>query len=522
MVFKGYTKRDTSIIKGFGILCIVLHNYFHWLAPSPGENEFDFSPDRVANFFHLLGEKPGEFVNILFSYLGHYGVQLFVLVSGFGLALSMMKHQRTWESFVVTRLKKLYPLLLVGVVFFIFSKVLIEGEMISAHDKSEIGLKLLLIHTLIPNAGTSINGPWWFFGLIFQLYLLFPILFKLIEKWGWKAFAVICMLSYSLFFVFRYVLLSYQGTLIMLNAPGHLPEFCLGILLAFCKDKKINVLWLVMAITTFCLGNYFEAFYPFTFLSLTVVTVFAYQGIKTLSIRKKEIAGVLSYFGGISMVLFATHAVLRDPVLEIANAWGTPWGHFLSGMMFLLIAWGVAVAAKPMYEFIVTLLDKIHITENGLTHVLGLVFKVFFTVLFAFVFGFFIAQGLNRFDSTLNLDEKASVSMAITGNDAYLPLATATVDVNMLALDIKGCFDITSYDTKAPLPYLVVEIESLLWDFIEIPKNFNSESTQRYDFSYRYLCPFNKKVKGRQIKVYLWNNHNCSVKVENVDISMAY
>ncbi|MBQ4205355.1 MAG: acyltransferase family protein, partial [Bacteroidales bacterium] len=108
MVFKGYTKRDTSIIKGFGILCIVLHNYFHWIAPSPGENEFDFSPDRVTKLFTLLSEKTGEFVNLLFSYFGHYGVELFVFISGFGLAISMMDHQRTAESFIVSRLKKLY------------------------------------------------------------------------------------------------------------------------------------------------------------------------------------------------------------------------------------------------------------------------------------------------------------------------------------------------------------------------------------------------------------------------------
>ena len=514
MVFKGYTKRDTSIIKGFGILCIVLHNYFHWLAPSPGENEFDFLPGRVTGFFNLLIEKPGEFVNILFSYLGHYGVQLFVFVSGFGLALSMMNHRRTWESFVLTRLKKLYPLLLVGVVFFIFSKVLIDGAMISRYDKTEIGYKLLLIHTLIPGSGTSINGPWWFFGLIFQLYLLFPYLFKLIEKWKWKAFAVVCVVSYALIFLFKYVLTAYHGTVIIMNAPGHLPEFCLGILLAFCKDKKINVLWLVAALVTFCLGNYFEVFYPLTFLSLTIVMVFVYQGIKSLSIRKKEFAGFLSYFGGISMALFATHAVLRDPVLEIANTWGTSWGHFMSGMMFLLIAWAVAIPAKALYEFVESWLDKIHIRESRATHALGVICQIAFLVLFVYVFCFFIAQNLNKFDKKIVFTEKNNVSEVISANDEYYDLLVMTPDTDMLSLQIEGSFEMTKLDTVAALPTLVVEIEDLLWDRIVIPNDFN--------FSYQYLRPFNKKVNGRRIKVYLWNNHHCSVKVENVDVSMAY
>ena len=220
-----YTKRDTSIIKGFAILCIVFHNYFRWLAPSPGENEFSFSPLHVRTLFQQLGQQPGEFVNILFSYFGHYGVQLFIMISGFGLALSMMNRPRTWESFVLTRLKKLYPLLLTALVFFFFGKLLMEGKGLSEWELKEIGYKLLFIHTLIPNSGVSLCGPWWFFALIFQLYLLFPLLFHCMKKWGWKAFWVVCAVSYGLIFLFREYLDLYHGTIIMQNAPGHLPEF---------------------------------------------------------------------------------------------------------------------------------------------------------------------------------------------------------------------------------------------------------------------------------------------------------
>ncbi|MCR5035902.1 MAG: acyltransferase [Bacteroidales bacterium] len=522
MVFKGYTKRDTSIIKGFGILCIVLHNYFHWLTPSPGENEFEFSPDRVFNFFHQLVEKPGEFVNILFSYLGHYGVQLFIFISGFGLAYSMMKHRRTWESFMVTRLKKLYPLLLIGVVFFIFSKVLIEGKMISDYDMTEIEKKLLLIHTLISNSGTSINGPWWFFALIFQLYLLFPFLFKATEKWGWKTFAIASLLSYLFVFLFRYVLAPQVDYMVMMNAPGHLPEFCLGILLAFCKDKKINLLWLPLAIAIFCLGNFYVEFYPFTFLSLTLIMVFAYQGLKTMPVRKKELAVFFEYFGGISMALFATHAVLRGPVLEVANTYTSALGHLWSGVMFLLIAWGVAFSAKALYDFIETTLDKIHILENSVTHVMGIVFKVLFVVFFSYVMGFYVAQNFNKFDQTLELKEIAGVSAVIKNSDKYLPLATAISDENMLALDINGSFDITSSDTDALLPNLVVEIQGVLWDMVVIPNRFNSTTENRFTFSYKYLRPFNKSLKNKQIKVYLWNNGQASLKIDNADVSIVY
>ena len=177
-----YTKRDTNIIKGFAILCIVLHNYFHWLVPSPGENEFDFSPARVHSLFDLLGQQPGEFVNILFSYFGHYGVQLFVMISGFGLTLSMLRREQGWGEFVINRLKKLYPLLITGVVVCLLGCLVMNGRLFNQGEWREIGYKFLFIHTLIPNSGLSINGPWWFFGLIFQLYLLYPLLFRCMKK----------------------------------------------------------------------------------------------------------------------------------------------------------------------------------------------------------------------------------------------------------------------------------------------------------------------------------------------------
>ena len=172
------SKRDTSILKGFAILCIVFHNYFHWLNPNPGENEFTFSASRVENFFQLLGDEPGEWFNLLFSYLGHYGVQIFVLISGFGLTVSMINRPRTWESFVLNRLKKLYPLLLSGILALFLGVILMDSQLVDNYIMMELKPKLLFIHTLIPNSGVSVNGPWWFFALILQLYLLFPLLFQ--------------------------------------------------------------------------------------------------------------------------------------------------------------------------------------------------------------------------------------------------------------------------------------------------------------------------------------------------------
>jgi Acyltransferase family. len=220
---------------------------------------------------------------------------------------------------------------------------------------------LLLVHTLIPNSGLSVNGPWWFFGLIFYLYLLFPLLFRWINKWEGWAFFVICLVSYGLVFLFRYGLNLHRGSIVMMNPPGHLPEFCLGILLACSQGKRLHPLWLVMALAVFCLGNYFAFFYPFTFLSVAVLMVFATQWLKSLTFHLSPLTSHLSpltSLGALSMALFAVHGFLRTPVLKWANTLTGGWAHFGSAMLYLLLSLGVAIAAKALYDGLESLLRK--------------------------------------------------------------------------------------------------------------------------------------------------------------------
>ena len=82
------SKEQTNLIKGIGILLIIFHNYFHWVSPSPGENEFIFSVASVKKTFSIFSNSPLDSVNVIFSFFGHYGVQLFIFISAYGLTKS--------------------------------------------------------------------------------------------------------------------------------------------------------------------------------------------------------------------------------------------------------------------------------------------------------------------------------------------------------------------------------------------------------------------------------------------------
>lgn len=515
MTFSGYSKRDTNILKGFAILCIVFHNYFHWLWPSPGENEFDFSADRIGRFFDLLGQQPGEFLNILFSYLGHYGVQLFILVSGFGLTVSMMQHPRSWESFVVHRLKKLYPLLLTALFVYLLVILLTENRLLGAYEKQELGYKLLLIHTLIPDSGLSVNGPWWFFGLIFYLYLLFPLLYRLIRKWGGKAFLGICLVSYGLVFLFRYGLTLYHGNIVMMNPPGHLPEFCLGILLACSQGKRLHPLWLVLAIIVFCLGNCFAFFYPFTFLAISVIIVFLSNLLPLTSYLSP-----LTYLGSLSLTLFAVHGFLRTPVLKWANTLSGGWAHLGSALLFFLVSLGVAIAAKALYDSMVSLLDKITIRESRVTKILGRIFQVALVVFFVYVTGYYLVQEMKTDETPVENLQLKTASQTFASDTEFIGLASASLDQKSCSFSIQGSFDYRSLDTVAPLPVLVVDIPNVLWREFPLDEKCRSGQQERFEFSFRYLCPFVKSLHNKPINIYLWNRNRSAAMVDQLEFKL--
>jgi peptidoglycan/LPS O-acetylase OafA/YrhL len=362
MQIRNFTKDNTLIYKGIGILLILFHNLFHWMLLDSCENEWDFKKERIINFYDALVQYPFDFINVLLSYFGHFGVQIFIFISGVGLALSMQNKSRGWGIFMIERLKKLYPLLIVCFVFFFFYQIYFDWKMLEWYHYKEFFYKFVFIHILIPESDTSLSGPWWFFGLIFQLYLLFPLLFKAIKKYNVKAFIVICLISYIWIYISQYVYAPEANIMLLQNAPGHLPEFALGILLALNPEKKIHFSWVVLSLVIFSLGNFYKLFFPLTFLSITVLLYWGITKIIPFILNKtKKIKNVLFFYGSISMVLFAIHGPLRRQCNAISG--DTFWMRYFSAILFLIAATGLAILGNMLYKWMV---EKLSIKKTNL------------------------------------------------------------------------------------------------------------------------------------------------------------
>ena len=121
---------------------------------------------------------------------GGGGVHVFILVSGFGLYLSHLRHPATYPQFMRKRFTRVYlPYLLViplFVAYYYFCKGTFDLTTLCSH----VFLFKMFDHTL----DTSYAYSLWFISTIIQFYLCWPLIAKLFKgKWGLPAAIIISL-----------------------------------------------------------------------------------------------------------------------------------------------------------------------------------------------------------------------------------------------------------------------------------------------------------------------------------------
>ena len=105
-------KHSSTLYKGIAILLIVLHNFMHKLS-SAKEMEFSFSEHGFDNFLLAMQQTP-YFSTTLLSYFGHYGVQIFIFLSAYGLTKRYFNNDLTFKPYIFKRIKTIYPAFLIA------------------------------------------------------------------------------------------------------------------------------------------------------------------------------------------------------------------------------------------------------------------------------------------------------------------------------------------------------------------------------------------------------------------------
>jgi peptidoglycan/LPS O-acetylase OafA/YrhL len=306
-------RRDTTILKGLGIAAIVFHNFFHLVSPVQA-NEFAFDPSRFLLFLETARHST-LLIQAFFSFFGHFGLQLFIFLSAYGLAKSHWDDSPGWIMFMWSRVKKLYPMfLLVYFVWLILVSTQV-GLMNAIRNSSlELGCMLTGLSNILPGHHMLPVGPWWFIPFIIQFYAIWPLLQKFTVRFGWRGLILLATISLSATYIAN-PLLAPWGTNLFETPIARMPVLCFGIAAAR-YPIRIPAGLAVIAFTVLIIGSLYRDVWPLTFSAALIVLLFLYI---TLRGRLRN-SRVLQVVGSYSMLLFLWNGVVRVPFVSLATS----------------------------------------------------------------------------------------------------------------------------------------------------------------------------------------------------------
>ena len=242
-----------DISKGLAILFVAYFHFFRTYFEQGILPPADWS-NLAASALTIL-----RLVWLKVSGLGFHAVGVFIILSGWTLMQSTMRRSESgpagagWGAWYYARFLRLYPMYWVAHLVYLVSPFVARLEPVD----SRIVLSLLGLRFIdIQMNFMYLNAAWWYFSMLIQLYLIFPLLFWAARRLGpWTFLFSACATG----FFARYLLLIVypQNGLWVLGgfAICRLPEFALGMSLAMWHARSSErVEWFLLRGTGFVAG----------------------------------------------------------------------------------------------------------------------------------------------------------------------------------------------------------------------------------------------------------------------------
>ncbi len=378
------TKAECAALRGLAILAIVLHNYTHWLGLAVKENEYQFHRNNCDGLLHAVLHADINLPIHLLSFFGHYGVPVFLFLSGYGLVLKYEKSQRAPLStakapssapegatnvsstentaekamqapsgavggafFLRYHFLKLFRMMIVGFVAFVMLDAITPGR--HHYQLLHVVAQLGMLNNLLPTPDKVIwPGPYWFFGLMLQLYIVYRLLIWR-RHWGIVVgLIVVCWLLQAF--------CNPTGELLnrlRYNFVGGMLPFGLGVLLARFQSRFITtlsagkgryaMLLLTASALVFLLSFNYQTWYW--------VPVFVVLGsVALVKVLPRSIATMLEWTGGVSAAMFVCHPIARKIIIAPYRTTDIYAGLLLYLVACICLAWLFAEVMKRIPE----------------------------------------------------------------------------------------------------------------------------------------------------------------------------
>jgi len=277
------------------------------------------------------------------SVLGSYGVDIFFTISGFVIAQSFIRNQRTPIEFAILRFFRIFPLYAIATGTFYLSHAFFPDLM----QNSVVDNKLLFSSLTFTSDIFGYSFPYLPQGWTLEVEVFFYLLFGI-------AIFVFQFSNKNPYRVANFTV-GLLVICILLGAPFVMFEFILGIGLAITLDKsrfqKLLYLFLVFVLALFGLFKVLVWFQNPQILVGALSTLLLY-----LVINSPEVKAKLSYFlGDISYSVYLLHGMTIAALLKVFNFFGSSSiPYFFCIVFFLVILISIATYVffeKPINNF---------------------------------------------------------------------------------------------------------------------------------------------------------------------------
>ena len=383
------SRTESSALRGIAILGIILHNYCHFLGFAVKENEYKFDAGRPLQFLDKLFSLDSDLFIHFFSFLGHYGVPIFLFISGYGLVKKYEAQPQPkggthpqplpkGGAFIKKHFLKLFRLMIIGYLLFIGVYLLRhnDGAQVYSWDRVLTQLTMTINFLYFDPDHIIKPGPYWFFGLMLQLYALYIlVVHRWRSKWLLLAFALGSVVLEACF-ADSQDWLNY----VRYNFIGGLLPFCMGVWMArkeipirptpnppyregaitpVPKDSTSQSLgmllgWVVISALFVLFGslNYWTWLFVPAFIAIgAIATVKLLIACKGFLSPLSSLLSPLSWLGSISAMLFVMHPVMRELIIghyRKVDIYGGIFIYLLSSVaLAMLLKWILRYIPKP-------------------------------------------------------------------------------------------------------------------------------------------------------------------------------
>ena len=344
------TRAECNALRGIAILGIFLHNFCHWLNPVVKENEYQYFQHNVDWFAQCAARVNELFPAHVISFFGHYGVPVFLFLSAYGLEMKYGNGQgkapdgrRVVVSFVRYHYLKLFKMMIVGFICFTVVDAMTAGSW--HYNVAQIVGQLLMINNFYDQPDRNIwPGPFWFFGLMLQLYVVYRLLLYR-RHWGWTVgLMAVCTVA-QLFMDPEGENLNYWRY----NFMGGMLPFGLGLLFARYGNKVMLVnltfgsFLMSWVVCSFFIVSASGSFYTWAIVPALVcyASVYFIKTVSTLPLPwlRSRIGYVLGWLGNVSAALFVIHPAIRKVFITVSRQGDIYTGLLLYAIASLGAAW---------------------------------------------------------------------------------------------------------------------------------------------------------------------------------------